>query len=96
MYSESLDPSLALPYSSRHDGPFFTTSDDGAYVHYPYVYDIQVALLRTRFYYARYTVHRPFVYKALHFPEQMTREDAEGVATCLKVCLLIILPTDGP
>lgn len=24
-------------------------------------------------------------YKALHFPEQMTREDAEGVAECLRV-----------
>ena len=29
--------------------------------------------------------YRPFVYKALHFPEQMTLEDAEGVAECLKV-----------
>lgn len=86
MYSESLDPTLALPYQSQHSGTLFTTDNSRSYVPYPYAYDLQVALLRTRYYYARYTVHRPFVYKALHFPEQMTREDADGVATCLKVC----------
>lgn len=30
-------------------------------------------------------VNRPFIYKALHFPEQMTDEDIDGVAKCLKV-----------
>jgi hypothetical protein len=43
--------------------------------------------LRTRYYYAKYIVHRPFVYKALHFPDQMTQEDAQGVAECLRSCL---------
>jgi hypothetical protein len=52
-----------------------------------YAYDVQVALLRTRYYYAKYMVYRPFVYKALHFPDQMTHEDAEGAAWCLKSCL---------
>lgn len=46
--------------------------------------DIQVAILRTRYYYARYLVHRPYLYKALHHPESMTHEDAEGVAIALK------------
>jgi hypothetical protein len=31
-------------------------------------------------------LYQPLVYKALHFPEHMTREDAEGVAECLRVC----------
>lgn len=50
--------------------------------------DIQVAILRTRYYYARYLVHRPYLYKALHHPESMTHEDAEGVAIALKSILL--------
>ena len=54
-------------------------------MHYRFVYDVQVAVLRTRYYYAKYVVYRPFVYKALHFPEQMTQEDAQGVAECLRV-----------
>ncbi|CAM1506707.1 Fc.00g063480.m01.CDS01 [Cosmosporella sp. VM-42] len=54
---------------------------------YPYAADIQVALLRTRYYYNKYLIHRPFVFKALHHPESLTREDAEGAAECLKASL---------
>ncbi|KAN0103432.1 hypothetical protein V8E51_011745 [Hyaloscypha variabilis] len=94
-YNPRLDPNL----SSTHENsglPLFTTDLDSEPVHYPYVYDIQVALLRTRYYYAKYIVYRPFVYKALHFPDQMTQEDAEGVAECLRSCLkwpLTLSPT---
>ena len=87
-YNQSLDPTLS-PQRSRTGVPLFTVDLDSEPVHYPYVYDIQVALLRTRFYYAKYMVHRPFVYKALHFPEQMTQEDAQGVAECLRVSLVL-------
>jgi hypothetical protein len=86
-YSQPLDPTLS-PQRSRSAMPLFTTDLDSEPVHYPYVYDIQVALLRTRYYYAKYMVHRPFIYKALHFPEQMTQEDAQGVAECLRVGFL--------
>jgi len=75
---------LSEPAESRM--PIFSTDLDKEPIQYPYVYDIQVALLRTRFYQAKYMVYRPFVYKALHFPEQMSQEDAEGVAECLRVC----------
>jgi hypothetical protein len=85
-YNQPLDPTLS-PQRSRPAPPLFTTDLNSDPVHYPYVYDIQVALLRTRYYYAKYMVHRPFVYKALHFPEQMTQEDAQGVAECLRVSL---------
>jgi hypothetical protein len=37
--------------------------------------DIITAQLRTQFHYARFVIYRPFVYKALHFPELMTEED---------------------
>ena len=65
----------------------FSTNLEYEPMHHVYVYDIQTALLRTRYYYAKYMVHRPFVYKALHFPDQMTEEDNQGAATCLKACL---------
>lgn len=82
-FRQSVDPSL--PASSSQNLPLFYSDLDSEPVHYPYVYDIQVALLRTRFYYAKYMVYRPFVYKALHFPEHMTQEDAQGAAECLMV-----------
>ena len=83
-FNQLLDPNLSShPTQSRM--PLFSTDLDKEPIQYPYVYDIQVALLRTRYYQAKHTVYRPFVYKALHFPEQMTQEDAEGVAECLRV-----------
>jgi hypothetical protein len=83
-FNQPLDPNLSSdPAQSRM--PLFSTDLDKEPIQYPYVYDIQVALLRTRYYQVKYMVYRPFVYKALHFPEQMTREDAEGVAECLRV-----------
>ncbi|KAF8863357.1 hypothetical protein BDZ45DRAFT_583966 [Acephala macrosclerotiorum] len=85
-YNQTLDPHLS-PQQAHTGAPLFTTDLSSEPVHYPYLYDIQVALLRTRYYYAKYTLYRPFVYKALHFPEQMTHEDAEGVAKCLQSCL---------
>ena len=90
-----LDPNL-WPTQENSGLPLFTTDLDSEPVHYPYAYDIQVALLRTRYYYVKYMVYRPFVYKALHFPEQMTQEDAEGVAECFCSCLkwpLTLSPT---
>jgi hypothetical protein len=68
--------------------PPFVTDLEKEPIHYLYTFDIQAALLRTRYYYAKYRLYRPFVYKTLHLPEQMTQEDAEGVADCLRVHLL--------
>ena len=83
-FNQTMDPNLSShPTQSRM--PLFSTDLDSEPNQYPYIYDIQVALLRTRYYQAKYMVYRPFVYKALHFPEQMTQEDAEGVAECLRV-----------
>lgn len=88
-YGQSIDPSLGLHHGAT-GAPLFTSNLDREPIHYPYAYDIQVALLRTRYYYAKYMVYRPFIYKALHFPEQMTQEDAEGVAACLKASLALL------
>ncbi|KAE8440805.1 hypothetical protein EG329_006561 [Mollisiaceae sp. DMI_Dod_QoI] len=94
-YNQTLDPSLS-PQQILPGTPLFSTDLSIEPVHYPYLYDIQVALLRTRYYYAKYMLYRPFIYKALHSPEQMTQQDAEGVAECLKSCLkwpLLLSPT---
>ena len=50
--------------------------------------DMLTAHLRTRFYYARYVLYRPFVYKALHYPELMSMLDAEHCAFAINsMCL---------
>lgn len=65
----------------------FTTELDSHPITYPYAADIQVALLRTRYYYNKHLIYRPCVFKALHYPESLTQEDAEGAAECLKASL---------
>lgn len=75
------------PVPDLHTNFMFTADLDSAPVSYPYAVDIQAASLRTRYYYVKYLIYRPFIYKALHHPEQVTRDDAEGVAECLKAML---------
>jgi hypothetical protein len=46
------------------------------------------AQLRNRFYYVRFMVYRPFIYKALHFPGLVTVEDCHFCALAIKsICL---------
>ncbi|KAF7544531.1 hypothetical protein G7Z17_g9877 [Cylindrodendrum hubeiense] len=72
-------------YSSHQD--MFQANLDTPPATYPYAADIQVALLRTRYYYNKYLIYRPCLFKAIHHPESLTREDAEGAAECLKASL---------
>jgi len=44
--------------------------------------------LRSRYYYACFMIYRPFVYKALHFPAQMSEEDSYYTAQCLQASML--------
>jgi len=78
--------------SSRHDfasayPSIFSADLDTAPMSYPYAADIQVALLRTRYYYIKYLIYRPCIFKAMHHPGSMTSEDADGAAECLKASL---------
>lgn len=50
--------------------------------------DIITGQLRTRFYYARFMMYRPFVYKALHFPELMTPQDCDCCALAIQSACL--------
>ena len=75
--------------SIPNPSPFlmFTTDLNAPPTQYPCAYDVQVALLRTRYYYTKYLIHRPYLYKALHSPDTLTPGDAAGVATCLRAAL---------
>jgi hypothetical protein len=84
-FSNAVDPAFKPPQQSQPGQTLFSTDLDQDAPQYQYLYDIQVAVLRTSYYYAKYMVHRPLLYKALHFPNDMTQEDAEGVAACLQV-----------
>jgi hypothetical protein len=46
------------------------------------------AELRTRFYYARHMLYRPFVYKALHFPHLLSAEDVEYCVLAIQAACL--------
>jgi hypothetical protein len=43
-------------------------------------FEVVAASLRTRFYYARYLMFRPSIYKALHSPELLNMDDTECCA----------------
>src|SRR5271169_2380862 len=50
-YFQPLDPSLNTSSEDQQQALLFTTDLDEPPERYPYAYDIQVAFLRTRFYY---------------------------------------------
>ncbi|KAK0656855.1 hypothetical protein B0T16DRAFT_316060 [Cercophora newfieldiana] len=90
--STPLSPTIPTPHHSARgsvSGPplMFTTDLDAVPIRYRYSIDVQVALLRSRYYYTKYLLHRPFIYKALHYPDAMTHDDALGAAECFKACL---------
>ncbi|KAK6958047.1 hypothetical protein Daesc_000840 [Daldinia eschscholtzii] len=75
------------PVPDLHTNFMFSADLDNPPVSYPYAVDIHTASLRTRYYYVKYLIYRPFIFKALHHPEQVTRDDADGVVECLKAML---------
>ncbi|KAL1632277.1 hypothetical protein SLS56_003857 [Neofusicoccum ribis] len=50
--------------------------------------DVVTAQLRSRYYYTRFILYRPFVYKVLHWPELATDEDRQLAALCIKSALM--------
>lgn len=56
--------------------PLFMSEGNADPIGYENIIDILTAHLRTRYYYARYILYRPLIYKALHFPELMSASEA--------------------
>lgn len=77
------DPNLRRP-----NEPLFSHDPSAVPINHRFNLDVVTAQLRTRFYYARFMTYRPFVYKALHFPELMTSEDAKCCALAIKSACL--------
>lgn len=78
----------ADPTNRRPNEPLFSMDQGPIPIGHRYNLDIVTAQLRTRFYYARFMMYRPFVYKAMHFPELMTNEDSECCALAIKAACL--------
>jgi hypothetical protein len=55
---------------------------------------ILTANLQTRYKFALYLIHRPYIYKALHTPDQVTAEDLKGCAMALRVSPLLSVVDD--
>ncbi|EKG18335.1 hypothetical protein MPH_04417 [Macrophomina phaseolina MS6] len=54
----------------------------------PNALDLVTAQLRSRYYYTRFIMYRPFVYKVLHWPELTTDEDRQLAGLCIKSALM--------
>ncbi|CAK7214614.1 hypothetical protein SCUCBS95973_002206 [Sporothrix curviconia] len=68
----------------------FSADLDAVPVAYPFALDLQVALLRSRYYYTKFLVYKPCLYKVLHAAhseDSVSEEDAAGAAACLQACL---------
>lgn len=76
------------PISRRPNEPLFSTDQGPIPIGHKYNLDVVTAQLRTRFYYARFMMYRPFVYKALHFPELMTADDCNCCALAIRSACL--------
>ncbi|USW51869.1 hypothetical protein Slin15195_G051880 [Septoria linicola] len=72
----------------RPNEPLFSTDQGPVPIGHKYNLDLVTAQLRTRFYYARFMMYRPFVYKALHFPELMTPDDGKCCGLAIQAALL--------
>jgi hypothetical protein len=68
--------------------PLFSTDKGTVSTSYRNSIDILTAELRTRFYYARHMLYRPFVYKALHFPELTSTDDANSCVLAVQAACL--------
>jgi hypothetical protein len=86
--SDKLDFPSSDPSGCRPNEALFSPDQGPVPIGHKYNLDLVSAQLRTRFYYARFMLYRPFVYKALHFPELMTAEDANCCAVAIKSALL--------
>ena len=70
------------------DEPLFSLDQGPVPIGHKYNLDVVTAQLRTRFYYARFMMYRPFVYKALHFPELMNTDDDSCCALAIQSACL--------
>ncbi|KXT11284.1 hypothetical protein AC579_1673 [Pseudocercospora musae] len=86
--SDKLDFPNIDPSGRRPNESLFAPDQGPVPIGHKFNLDLVTAQLRTRFYYARFMMYRPFVYKALHFPELMTSEDCNCCALAIQSALM--------
>ncbi|KEY70077.1 hypothetical protein S7711_07862 [Stachybotrys chartarum IBT 7711] len=86
-FSDNVSFHPVFPEHQIHSSSIFTVNGSEHTAKYSCGADMLAAMLRTRYYHARYLLHRPFIFKALHHHDTLTHEDAEGAAVCLRSCL---------
>ncbi|KAK4546665.1 hypothetical protein LTR36_001883 [Oleoguttula mirabilis] len=87
----------AADHTNRRPNEALFSFDQGPVpIGHKYNLDVVTAQLRTRFYYARFMMYRPFVYKALHFPELMTEDDRNCCALAIKSACMWPLAMSPP
>ncbi|OJD32009.1 c6 finger domain protein [Diplodia corticola] len=77
-----------FPPGSPKIGRCFTPNGNQTPLESPDTLDLVVAHLRSRYYYARFILYRPFVYKVLHWPGLTTNEDRQFAGLCIQSTLL--------
>jgi len=65
----------------------FTSTPNEANRDLSFSLDLFTAQIRSRYYYALFMIYRPFVYKALHCPDQMSEDDKINASRCLTATL---------
>ncbi|KAF2137133.1 uncharacterized protein K452DRAFT_278936 [Aplosporella prunicola CBS 121167] len=85
--------------ASRNDYKYYDPKTDESYeavftpntvnpVNQPLNVDVIVAQLRARYYYARFMIYRPYLYKTVHYPDLVTEDDINFATLCLQSCIL--------
>ena len=86
--SESLDFTDTESTISETSSTHFSETASTSSIDHSKNLDMLTTQLRTRYYYARYLLYRPYLYKALHHPKQMSAEDDDYCAVALfSMCL---------
>ncbi|KAK5127930.1 hypothetical protein LTR85_005047 [Meristemomyces frigidus] len=94
--NDKFDFPAADPTARRPNEALFSVDQGPVPIGHKYNLDVVTAQLRTRFYYARFMMYRPFVYKALHFPELMTDDDRNCCALAIKSACMWPLAMSPP
>jgi hypothetical protein len=85
---QSVEPAEDIPplnFNEATDKEAVAKSRKGAIEDFRIVLD---AALRTRYKYAEYLIWRPYIFRALHFPTDVTKYDYDCCRKAFKVSLL--------
>lgn len=90
-------PDASPAVTAGSSGPMFSFDNTAANAHeLGGSLAMASAQLRSRYYYTRFMILRPFVFKALHLPGSMTPEDNDYTGQCLQACLLWPISMNPP